>query len=74
MKEKNYETNIDYLLDVLKDAESDTIDKVFDVIDEVEGDIRHEFSKLLAIQNGIDYLKKKKEKDKKKYAKISVNG
>ena len=47
MKEKNYETNIDYLLDVLKEAESDTIDKVFDVIDEVEGDIRHEFSKLL---------------------------
>ncbi len=56
-KEKEYEDNSDYILDVLGDAANESIDRIFDG---VTGDTRHEFSKFLAIINEIDIIKDRK--------------
>lgn len=53
MEERVYETNNDYILDVLEDAANKAIDRIFD---EIEGDLRYEFSKLIAILNVIEEI------------------
>lgn len=54
---KFYEMNSDYILDVLEEAATESVDKIFD---EIEGNTSHEFSKLLAILSEIDNIKDKK--------------
>ena len=60
MEKRIYETNNDYILDVLADAANKSIDKIFD---KIEGDARYEFSKLIAILNVIEEINDKKKRN-----------
>jgi hypothetical protein len=57
MEKRLYETDNDYILDVLEDAANKSIDKIFD---KIEGDARHEFSKLLAILDVLEEINDRK--------------
>lgn len=54
MEKRMYETEDDYILDVLEAAANESIDKI---LDKIEGVARYEFSKLLAILNEIEDIK-----------------
>lgn len=67
MQNRIYEINDDYVLDVLEQAASKSINKIFDNIDE---DLHHEFSKLLAILNEIEKINIKNETENQLLMKV----
>lgn len=67
MQKRTYETENDYILDVLEKEEDELVQHIYDDLPE---SIKFEFTKLLAIRNAIEVINIKYAFEKGVYSKI----